>query len=126
YAANTMGAAAGAFWASWWLLPRHGLDGSLRIAALTNIGCAIAALVMTASASRQSRNSGPQESKGPAAVPDRRHPFADPLRPTPSLMGCALVFALSGFLALSFEIVWFRLLGVMLKSTFLTFGTLLG
>ena len=38
---------------------------------------------------------------------------------------CALMFALSGFLALSFEIVWFRLLGVMLKSTNLTFGTLL-
>jgi predicted membrane-bound spermidine synthase len=38
---------------------------------------------------------------------------------------CGIVFALSGFLALSFEIVWFRLLGVMLKSTTLTFGTLL-
>ena len=33
--------------------------------------------------------------------------------------------ALSGFLALSFEIAWFRLLGVMLKSTAFTFGTLL-
>src|SRR5206468_9420994 len=35
------------------------------------------------------------------------------------------LYALSGFLALSFEIVWFRLLGVMLKSTSMTFGTLL-
>jgi predicted membrane-bound spermidine synthase len=32
---------------------------------------------------------------------------------------------LSGFLALSLEIVWFRLLGVMVKSTAFTFGTLL-
>ena len=32
---------------------------------------------------------------------------------------------MSGFLALSLEIVWFRLLGVMLKSTASTFGTLL-
>ena len=125
YAANTVGAAAGAFCASWWLLPRHGLDGSLRIAALTNIGCAIAVLVMTASASRQSRNSGAQGSNSAAAVPDRRHLFAQPLRLTPNLTMCALMFALSGFLALSFEIVWFRLLGVMLKSTNLTFGTLL-
>ena len=35
------------------------------------------------------------------------------------------LYALSGFLAMSFEIVWFRLLGVMLKSTAFTFGTLL-
>ena len=35
------------------------------------------------------------------------------------------LYALSGFLALSFEIAWFRLLGVMLKSTAFTFGTLL-
>jgi spermidine synthase len=125
YAANTMGAAAGAFCASWWLLPRHGLDGSLRIAALTNIGCAIAVLVMTASASRQSRNSRAQGSNSAAAVPDRRNLFAEPLHLTPNLTVCALLFALSGFLALSFEIVWFRLLGVMLKSTTLTFGTLL-
>ena len=37
----------------------------------------------------------------------------------------AAIYAVSGFLALSLEIVWFRLLGVMLKSTALTFGTLL-
>ena len=35
------------------------------------------------------------------------------------------LYALSGFIALSFELVWFRLLGVMLKSTAFTFGTLL-
>ena len=31
----------------------------------------------------------------------------------------------AGFVALSYEIVWFRLLGVMVKSTAFTFGTLL-
>ncbi len=35
------------------------------------------------------------------------------------------IYGLSGFLALSLEIVWFRLLGVMVKSTAFTFGTLL-
>jgi len=33
---------------------------------------------------------------------------------------------LAGFVALSFEIVWFRLLGVMLKSSASTFGTAAG
>ena len=37
----------------------------------------------------------------------------------------AALFALSGFVALSLEIVWFRLLGVILKSNAFTFATLL-
>lgn len=36
-----------------------------------------------------------------------------------------LLYGLAGFIALSYELVWFRLLGVMLKSTAFTFGTLL-
>jgi spermidine synthase len=35
------------------------------------------------------------------------------------------LYALSGFLALSFEVVWFRLLDVAVKSTAFTFGTVL-
>jgi len=35
------------------------------------------------------------------------------------------LYGLAGFIALSFEIVWFRVLGVMLKSMSVTFGTLL-
>jgi spermidine synthase len=37
----------------------------------------------------------------------------------------ALTYGFAGFVALSYEIVWFRLLGVMMKSTAFTFGTLL-
>ncbi len=125
YAANTMGAAAGAFCTSWWFFPRNGLDGSLRIAAVVNIGCAIAALAMTVSASRGARDSAENGSNRQAAVPELSSLLRSASPTAPNLTVCALVFALSGFLALSFEIVWFRLLGVMLKSTTLTFGTLL-
>ena len=37
----------------------------------------------------------------------------------------ALVYGVTGFAALALEIAWFRLLGVMLKSTAFTFGTML-
>jgi hypothetical protein len=37
----------------------------------------------------------------------------------------AAIDGCSGLLALSLEIVWFRMLGVMMKSTAFTFGTLL-
>jgi hypothetical protein len=36
-----------------------------------------------------------------------------------------LVYALTGLIALGFEITWFRLLGVVQKSTAFTFGTVL-
>lgn len=36
-----------------------------------------------------------------------------------------MIYAFAGFLALSLEIVWFRTLGVMMKATSFTFGTLL-
>src|SRR5205085_3983421 len=36
-----------------------------------------------------------------------------------------LLYVLSGFIALSLEILWFRLLTVMLKSTAFAFGTML-
>ena len=36
------------------------------------------------------------------------------------------IYALSGFVALSLEIIWFRVLGVLLKSNSFTFGHLLG
>lgn len=125
YAANTVGAAAGALCASWWFLPRNGLDGSLRIAAVINIGCAIAALAMTASASHVARDPAEHGSHSEAVIPDPSPSFGRTSPTASNLTVCAVVFALSGFLALSFEIVWFRLLGVMLKSTTLTFGTLL-
>ncbi len=37
-----------------------------------------------------------------------------------------LIYALSGFVALGLEIVWFRFFGVLQKSTAFTFGNLLG
>ena len=39
YGVNTLGAAAGALAATWWMLPRFGLDGSLRIGGMLNLIC---------------------------------------------------------------------------------------
>jgi hypothetical protein len=72
-----------------------------------------------------------ESSPSPAAAA-RHHVAADdvPVHPetrqkSPAFAVWALVYGLSGFLALSLEIVWFRLLGVIVKSTAYTFGTLL-
>jgi spermidine synthase len=101
YGANTLGAAVGAIVATWLLLPAFGLGGSLQLASAINAACALVIL--------------------PAAWGMKG---SDPgLTP---VWGWTAIYAFSGFVALSYEIVWFRLLGVVVKSTAFTFGTLLG
>jgi spermidine synthase len=114
YGVNTLGAATGALVTTWILLPRLGIAGAIHQAALLNGLCALGVLPLLLRLTR---------------------PSPQPLEPNPpepagiqsfwSLRRCLVLYALSGFIALALEMVWFRLLGVMLKSTAFTFGTLL-
>ena len=123
YGLNTLGAALGAMVATWWLLPRIGLEGSLGVGATLNAACAAIVLPFAFLS---------------AAGPRQRSPAVSVLRPAapgtvPPEKGAggstfwmwAVIYGFSGLLALSLEIVWFRMLGVMMKSTAFTFGTLL-
>jgi len=120
YACNTLGAAAGALGATWVFLPFGGVEGTLRAAVAVNVACAIAALPCAAVLPRLSTSlpsapsaAGPKGAIGRSELPTRR------------IGRYAALFATSGFVALSFEILWFRLLGVMLKGTAYTFGSVL-
>jgi spermidine synthase len=115
YGLNTLGAATGALVATWWLLPTFGLEESLRIAAMVNAACALVVLPL-AFASATAANTG--------ATPAAEAPRAS-VAAFPTFAAWVAIYAFAGFLALSFEIVWFRTLGVMMKSTAFTFGTLL-
>jgi len=127
YACNTAGAAAGAFVATWVLLPAWGLERSLQLSAGVNV-LAAAGVVPLISRLRARAAEAPFAHQGsttsPApAVDDATTEVDDAIRVRFAVW--AAIYAMSGFLALSLEIVWFRLLGVMLKSTSSTFGTLL-
>jgi spermidine synthase len=118
YGFNTLGAATGAAIATWVLLPRLGLEGSLRVGAVLNVVCAT--LIVPFALRFQAAFSGWNgvavvRVPGEAADEGGRFPF----------WFWALAYGFAGFVALSYEIVWFRLLGVMMKSTAFTFGTLL-
>ena len=117
YGVNTLGAATGAFATTWMLFPRFGLDGSARIAAALNIAAAIAAIPLLIASRRESVESAAAVvAPAPAVTTEAtRWPFA----------AWAALYAVAGFQALSLEIVWFRLLGVMVKSSAFSFGTLL-
>ena len=86
---------------------------------MVNAACALVVLPLAFAsatpAGERSRRSEPTATPAGAMPAERRFPFR---------MWVA-IYAFAGFLALSFEIVWFRTLGVMMKSTTFTFGTLL-
>ena len=113
YGWNTLGAAGGALTTVWILARALGFGGSILVGALLNLACAGAALLLAGRA-------GAVTETPPAAG-------AAPLERTPfRLPAWIAIYSLSGFLALSLEILWFRLLGTILKSNSFTFATLLG
>ena len=129
YGMNTIGAAAGALLCTWVLIPRFGLAGSLRVGVALNVVCAVL-LLPAAFSARRTRAS--QSDPAPAAAVSRNRAMAREVADGgvtgDAVLGIgawAAAFAVSGLLALSLEIVWFRVLAVMMKSTAFTFGTLL-
>lgn len=113
YGWNTLGAATGAFLGTWALMPRYGLEQSLWIAATVSFVCALAAVMLALTDAAEV----PQAATATDSPPSSSEPL--------SFREWVPVFGLTGFIALALEIAWFRLLGVMLKSTTFTFGTVL-
>ena len=113
YGVNVLGAAAGALLAPWVLVRFFGMEGAALAGMTANFVAAAAALA-----------AGHRDAGGDPA-PALRSP--EPALPPPAVAfgAWALLYALSGFLALSLEITWFRLMDVGVKSTAFTFGTVL-
>ena len=112
YFVNTLGAALGAFIAAHWLLGSFGMSGTTRIAACLN---ATAALIVLCGLRRPTA-----ESADHADIPTAHLPCEIPFR-------TALLWsALSGFLALSWEIIWSRVFNFASASKAPVFGYLLG
>jgi spermidine synthase len=145
YAANTAGAALGAAATGFLLLPSLGLAGTTRVGVALNLSAAAGAwwlsLRETATAPcRPGLQPGPRGSSTPAeperaAVPRaKRSPpvkasGSGRAKPTPSapgqpwLAGAAL--AVSGFVALTYEVAWTRILALVLGPTTFAFSAML-
>jgi predicted membrane-bound spermidine synthase len=119
YGVNMLGAAAGALATPWWLLPAGGVPGAVLVAAGANGLVGVTALALERRPGARDREPAAPTQPMPKATTAAEAPGGRPLG-----LWLAL-YALSGFVALSLEIVWFRLLDVAAKSTAFTFGTLL-
>jgi len=116
YGVNVLGAAAGALLAPWVLVRFLGLEGAALTGTVANLVAAAAALAVghrAAHADEAAVTPRPKTGEPVGAL----HPGSFRL--------WTLLYALSGFLALSLEVAWFRLMEVGVKSTAYTFGTVL-
>ncbi len=114
YGVNTAGAGIGCLLTGFVLIAALGYGGSVRLAGGIDIAVGLGAMIL--SAALDDRPPASRLAPGPAT--DRsRHGLM--------LRWMVLVF-LSGFLAISLEILWFRVLGTLMRSSAYSFSLVLG
>lgn len=111
YGMNTLGAAFGCGVAGYYVIGRYGLWRTAILAAATNILVAAFALFIARGATR-------------TELPPLATEPADPL-PAGKRRLLVAAFALSGLASISYEVLWFRVLGFYLPTTSYAFTTLL-
>ncbi len=123
YAGNTAGAVVGSILAGFYLLRVHDVSTATFVAVAINAGVAIVSFLVSKAAGAAPAASvaaGQDEGEAPRAV--------SVPRPAAASLGRQTVFvaiALSGFTALSAEVVWTRLLSLIFGGTTYTFSLIL-
>lgn len=125
YAANTAGAALGAFSAGFILLPALGLSGSALVGVAGNLLVALVAWRLSA-AWRGTNAETPAAVVEPAKRPQRSKATGTltsmPAKPTVALVATAV----SGYAALSLELAWTRTFAMVMGPTTYAFTTTVG
>jgi spermidine synthase len=120
YGLNTIGAAVGSLMCGFWLVDLLGIWGTLALAVALN-GVIGAACVFMSARSPKSANL----SKEPA-VKEEKPAEAHPPGTDDSFASYALViFAVSGFCAMVYEVIWIKLLGLIVGPTTYSFTIVL-
>ena len=117
YATNTVGAIAGTLFSGLYLIPTHGIQTAFVVAASVNL--AVAAIAIAAGLALPPV---PVRERGLAApvTTDAEVRERAPVRQT-----VLLVFALSGFMSLALEVIWFRVLVLLVRPTVYGFSMML-
>lgn len=130
YVANTLGGVAGAALGGFWSIPQLGTRASISIAAL--LGIAAAAIVVAAS--RRAAPTAPAAVAPGAGPPSRTEPdasraedarAADARGASRGLALATALTALSGLTALAGEVVWTRVLRIIVHGTTTAFAAML-
>jgi spermidine synthase len=115
YGFNTLGSGVGTLVSGWYIVGTLGYDKTVYLGALFSFTVGVSALIL---ASRFSHHIRHQELTV-ASIPSANKTQSQ------SLKSWYLLVFLSGFVAISWEIIWFRVLDIVLQSNAYTYGHLL-
>ena len=118
YGINVLGAACGALITPWILIRLYGIDGAIYFGAVANIFTGIAALIIGSRVFPSNTNTKNNSSS-------TNNEFIKSITNTRPFSLWLTLYAISGFCAISLEIIWFRIIDVAVKSSAFTFGTVL-
>jgi len=118
YGLNTIGAAVGALLAGFVLLYSMGMWGTLAVAVVANAAIGIACLRVGAPTSKQTPEPLPQTSSA-----EEEPPAGGLARPV--VYGALIIFAVSGFCSMSYEVIWTKLLALLVGPTTYSFTIVL-
>ena len=136
YASNTAGAIVGTLLVGFVLIERVGIAASFQVAAIGNLMVGVTALALSRAAAFRLQPEATEVVPDAAGVfrlkpvatsgtPDATAGTLEAARWSAGDRRLFVVFALSGFAALAFEIVWFRLLVLFIPATTYAFSTML-
>ncbi len=114
YGINTLGAAAGSLLCGFWLIAALGVWGTLAFAVIVNAAIGLVCLA----AGRE-----PSESEG-GVEPALQPPAESPI-PTRVVIAALAVFGISGFCSMAYEVMWVKLLGLLVGPTTYSFTMIL-
>lgn len=117
YFTNTLGAAAGTFITTFILIRVIGFENAVRLGAAFNFLCAITAGVIYYF---QTQNSGTEN-----PLHQAKEKVQKSFTWSTNFTYWILQYTASGFMAICFEIIWFRMIETMMKSIALTFSIIL-
>ncbi len=112
YGLNTLGAGVGAFVGGWFLIGTLGFDKAVYVGAALNLVVAAGGLLLARGLDLTVAAPGPKTTTSAAAGDD-------------VVWRWALLVFISGFLIVALQIVWYRLVGVLLQSNGYSFSLVL-
>lgn len=111
YGINTLGAAVGAAVGGWYLIGTIGFDATIKVGAAMNALVAVGGLWLARGLDLKARETPPPVETSPGD--------------TGLVRRWALLVFISGFLIVALQIVWYRLIGVLLQSNGYSFSLVL-
>jgi len=117
YGLNTIGAAFGALLCGFWLISHFGVPGTLVFAVLINGVIGLSCLLVGSK----------QKEYQPAVANTQQYQKTDiEIKRYPAVViGALVIFAVSGFCAMSYEVIWTKLLGLIVGPTTYSFTIVL-